>query len=55
MAWGGMEVEARVGGWALTAKTSLPALLCVHSPGERRCLEGKGALPHLGGRKNLSF
>lgn len=33
MAWGGIEVEAGVGGRALTAKTFLLALLCVHRPG----------------------
>lgn len=55
MAWGGIEVEAGVGEWTLTAKTSLPALLCVHSPWERSCLEGKGVLSQLGGRKSTEL
>lgn len=55
MAWGGIEAEAGVGGWALTAKTFLPGLLCEHSPWERSCLQGKGALSHLGGRKSTEL
>lgn len=56
MAGGGIEVEAGVGGWALTKK-GIPSRLavCKHSPWERSCLEGKGALSHLGGRKSTEL
>ena len=40
--WGGIEVEAGAGGWALIAKTFLPAWLCVHHPGRGDARRGSG-------------
>ena len=56
MAGGGIEVEAGVGGWALTAKAFLPGLLCASTvPGRGAAWRGRGRYLTLGAGRALNF